>query len=482
MTDELLIPFVTLILVGILAVIAWKRPGWGAVLVLFASIGGFIAGAAFQDVFVAVMAILTWPLMTGIICFTPQSSPLERPWYRTFAKLLLMVFVYAAVLVLMGFLFNFFGALFFILLVIGIIRYVQVSQYTRVLEVISTVAMSIRQSLPLPMALQTAAHGQHRKTADILTNIAHWLTQGYSLSESMRRGYAKCPPAVMAAITAAEAMNQLPRALDTLQADISEKVNEYKRIRPVHPWYPVIILLLVSIIVLGLMVFIIPTFAEVLHDMSDGAAGLPWLTQKLLNVSSWLLGRKGLNLLFTSASIVLLAGLLVHVRFHKRNPQQPRLLSRAGDWIKWHLPVVHWFERNYSQWQLTEILKIGLKAGHPVNTTVRNALSLDMNHCYRRRIAAWLRCIEQGDNLSRSAACCGIGRTIAWSLDESVNKGNAPTILASLEDVYRSRYNYRLNLLNAVLCPLMVIALGCVVGFVVLGMFLPMVKMIQVLL
>ena len=233
---------------------------------------------------------------------------------------------------------------------------------------------------------------------------------------------------------------------------------------------------------MGLMYFIVPTFAEVLSDMTDGQAELPWMTQVLLDIANWLKGRHGLNIFLIFIPFMWIMLHLMFIRFRRRNPEQPLLSSRIGDFLKWHIPMLHWFEENYAQLQLTEILKVGLKAGYPVNTTIRNALALDVNHCYRKRMGKWLARIEQGENISLSASKTGIGRTLAWAMDDSVNKGNAPLILESLEEIYRSRYNYRLNLLNAVACPLMVIGLGVCVGFVVSAMFLPMVKMIEVML
>lgn len=460
----------------------WKMPGWGLVLMPFMMTGIIISGIVLNDVVIFTIGIVLFPATIGIVRWAPQSSPLETPWYKTVAKAVMLFFQYLFILFIMGYAFNVFGGLLFILLVIGIVRYYQVCKYSLSLEIITTIGMSMRQSLPLPMSLTTAAYGQKYKTAKIFNHIAYWLTQGYSLSESIRRGCPKFPPELLATITVAEKMNQLPNAIETIRADIAEKIDDYKKLRPVHPWYPIFVLLIMFFILLGLMYFIVPTFAEVLSDMSDGMAGLPWLTQQLLNFANWLKGRHGLNILVLLILFLWFTLYLTYVRFRKRNPESPKPLSVIGDYLKWHLPVLHWFEANYSQLQLTEILKIGLRAGYPVNLSVRNALGLNMNQCYRNRISKWLVRIEAGDSLVESASQCGIGRTLAWALDGSINKGNTSLILETLEELYRSRYNYRLNLLNAVLCPLMVIGLGICVGLVVLGMFLPMVKMIEVML
>jgi type II secretory pathway component PulF len=111
-------------------------------------------------------------------------------------------------------------------------------------------------------------------------------------------------------------------------------------------------------------------------------------------------------------------------------------------------------------------------AGYPVNTILRNALGLDVNRCYQKRLGKWLERIEAGDNIAQSAKDCGLDKTLAWAMDEKVNKGNAPQILEGLEEVYRNKYNYRRNVLSAASWPLVVLCLGLCVGYVVYAMFM----------
>lgn len=478
-----------LVFVGF-CVLAWKKPGIALILLPFTIVGLFVSGLIYcegeiveEGFVIFLLALLLFPTTIVLVRFAPSSGPLETPWYKAFASAVLMIFQYLIILALLTLVFQYFGPIFFILYVVGIVRYKQTRKYSLAMDILSAIGMSMRQSLPLPMALINAAYGQKQKEAKIFNDIAHWLTQGYCLSEALRRGYPKCPSELLASITAAEKMNQLPRAIGTLQADIEEKVNDYKRFRPVHPWYPLIVSIIAFTMIMALAIFIVPTFAEVLDDMTEGQAGLPFVTQILLNFSNWIIHGSGTQYLLLFAIIFLIFLVLwERLAFHGRRTEHSFFLSRAVDWFKWHLPVVHSLESLNSQQQLVETLKIGLRSGYPVNTTIRNALNLDVNLCYRQRLKRWLETIEAGNDIGRSASEAQIGRMIAWALDDTVNKGNAPMLLESIEEVYRSRYNYRLNLLNAIACPLMVVGLGVAVGFVVFAMFLPMVKIIQVML
>ena len=169
----------------------------------------------------------------GWFAGTPSSSPLETPWYKSFAMAVITVFQYLILLAIMIFIFNVFGLLFFLLFVITVVRYKQTHTYSLALEILSSIGMSMRQSLPLPMALTSAAHGQKQKEAKIFPQaLPIGFPRGIRCRNRLARGYRKCPPELLAAIAAAEKMDQLPKAIETLELDIEEKVNDYKRTRP----------------------------------------------------------------------------------------------------------------------------------------------------------------------------------------------------------------------------------------------------------
>jgi len=249
--------------------------------------------------------------------------------------------------------------------------------------------------------------------------------------------------------------------------------------------YPLMVLTMVALLTLGLMMFIIPTFAEVLGDLGDGAT-LPYTTQLLLDITRWLLGRKGLN---AFVAIILPLFLLIGFRpavrilgrFRRKPAERQGILSAIGDFIKWHLPFFHWFEKNYSLMRLTAILRVGLASGHSVDAAINEACRLNVNSCFRRRIRKWLKCVQRGDNISSSAMKCGIGHSVAWAFDAEINAGNTPEILQMLENFYRENFSYKLNIARAIFGPIMIVMLGGCVGFVTIAMFLPIIKITTVL-
>ncbi|MHC4526198.1 MAG: type II secretion system F family protein, partial [Planctomycetota bacterium] len=269
--------------------LAWKKPGLALVLLPIIAIGMFLSGLIYFDgevvddgIVIFLLPIILLPASTCLIHYSPSSGQLETPRYKTVTKVILTLFKYTLILALFCLAFQFLGPIIFALFIVGAIGLNKAQKCGLVIDIISTIGTSMRQSLPLPTALAAAAHGQKKKVSRVFNNIAHWLTQGCPLSEALRRGYPKCPSNILASITAAEKVDQLPKAIESLQADIAEKMGP-KNIEKSDTFiYPITVLTIAFFIMMGLAIFIIPTFSEVLSDISEGQASLPFATQSLM--------------------------------------------------------------------------------------------------------------------------------------------------------------------------------------------------------
>ncbi len=467
--------------------LSWKKPGIALSLLLLTAGGMFLSGLIYfegekpdESLVIYLLPILLVPISICLVHWGTSSNGLETPWYRTATGIILTIFKYSLLFAVFILVFQFLSPILFILFLIATCQFAQAQKFGLIMDIISTIGTSMRQSLPLPMALTSAACGQNKKEADIFHAIAHWLIQGYPLSEAMKRGYPKCPSDILASIATAEKMDQVPKAIESLGADLSEKISDYKITKPVHAWYPFVVLTILFAMMTGLSIFIIPTFSAVVADISEGQAYLPAATQWLVNFSGWITARKGLNAILVHFIILCVILFVIYVRVRRRNPENPRLLSRLGDWVKWHIPVLGWFEKYFGHLHLVQSLRVGLIGGYPLHTILRNASGLDINQCCQNRIKKWLHQIEAGDDIAQSASACGLDKALAWAMDEKVNKGNAPQILESLEEIYRNTYNYRKNVLSATGWPLVVLALGLAVGWVVYAMFIGIFSLITV--
>ena len=128
--------------------------------------------------------------------------------------------------------------------------------------------------------------------------------------------------------------------------------------------------------------------------------------------------------------------------------------------------------------QTADGLRLALATGRTVDQAIATTLSLDTNLWFRRRLKAWLAAVQQGQDVAAAALQNRLAPALAWAFDTRVNQGNTPAVLDMLESFYRSNYSYRVNLARLILWPSVTVAMACVVGFVAVAVFSPMVAII----
>ena len=471
---------ITILVLVIYIYLGLKMPAIALVTSPFMAGALLVVGAADENGVVMAAAPLIF-LSTLLAVLASKREPDSELWPQIWARWIVIFFVFLLASVTAGVVFGPLGVTGFVLFILfgaSIFAYHLTSRHATAAYVISTIGSSMRQNLPLPMALESAAGGRIDHRARILTKIKQWLVQGCSLSESIRRGYPKCPGYAVAMMAAAERVDQLPLAIKAIEADMVARADDRRRIRPVHPFYPVILMVFTFFIVSGVMLFVIPQFKSILEEMVGGGE-LPRATRILLSISSYFLYKGGwlIGLIITLAIIVTSLS-SIYAKFRPRRPGEPYLISRIGDFVKWHLPILHRFEKDYSMVQVVALLRLSLSAGCPVNDAIDNTLGLDVNHCFRKRLQRWLGRVECGDHIADAAKRCRLGSPLAWAFDDKVNQGNTLSILEMLESFYRSNYSYYVNLARFIMWPCVTLLMGAIVGFIVYSIFMPGIEVI----
>ena len=358
------------------------------------------------------------------------------------------------------------GWVLFIVWLIALVHALLESRRAFVEDVISTLAVAVRQNLPLPSALDAAAGDRRDKPARVLRNVAAYMAEGAPLSYALRMGFRACPGRVLGLITAAEHIGQVAPALRSIEQDLAQHRRDRRAPRPMHPAYP-ILMVLVTLAVACLFGLTLPRFS-----MIFGGFGieLPGPTKAFIQF--------GLPLVKVVAGaalpLVLLVGVIwVYTALRPRRPGRLRWLFLLGDAVKWRLPVLRWFERKRSLLQLIEHLRLSLLAGTTIDDAIASALELDLNACFQPRLRRWLAAVRRGEDPSASARACGLGEPLAWAFDKQANPGRTPEALEFLEAFYRSNCSYKAKIAYYALWPCLTLGLAVLVGTMALVIMLP---------
>jgi len=308
----------------------------------------------------------------------------------------------------------------------------------------------------------------------ILGYVSEDIEGGATLSEAMGR-YPRCFNRLFVNMVAAGEVGGVLDVILNRVADFMEKSERLKAKVKGALVYPVVVLFVAFVIVMGLMIFIVPTFAEVLTDMSDGEGKLPGLTLALLAMSEWLQGRKGLN-----ALMVLMVPFILVAIF--RLLRQFRHTRFGLDWLMLHLPVIGKVSYKTTVARWTRTLATLISAGVPILEALNITRETSGNEVYARMLGKVHQAIRQGDTFANPLRQSKtVDAIVVNMVDVGEETGDLDKMLLKVADNFDEEADVLVGAMMSMLEPILIVVLGGVVGTIVLAMFLPMVTMIQVL-
>jgi type IV pilus assembly protein PilC len=451
-----------------LGLLAFARPSAGFITAF--GIALLLSGFAIERIELVVAGFVVFMAVMAAIVFKESGL-----WARRILITFALVVIVISSFVLLG-QWGLLSLMVFLLFVGTVIGIVMTLELTTAAYVISTISSSVRQNLPLPMAMETVAAGQNDKRARILRNIKKWLVEGYSLSESLKRGYARCPGYATALVAVGERIGQVPQALGVLEQDLVARVNLNKKVRHIPLLYPPILLLLMFTVVLVLMTFVIPNYIGVLSEIGEGK--LPTATIVLMQIAGFIKYNFGWLASLLVLGFVVGGVFYVRIKARPRRPDRPYAISSIGDFIRWHVPILQWYEWNSAMQRIVGMLRLSLNAGCTVNEAIANTLKMDINRCFKRKLREWHDRVERGDDIGQSAQQCGMGSAMAWAFADMHNHCNTLDVLETLESSYRWGYSRAAALARFIIGPCETLCLGLMVGFIVYAIFASLVAMI----
>lgn len=128
--------------------------------------------------------------------------------------------------------------------------------------------------------------------------------------------------------------------------------------------------------------------------------------------------------------------------------------------------------------RIVGMLRLSLNSGCTVNEAIANTIEMDINVCFKRKLREWLKRVERGDDIGRSARQCGMGSAMAWAFADMQNHSNTLDILETLESSYRWGYSRAAAMVRFIIGPCETLCLGLMVGFIAYAIFAPILAVI----
>ena len=224
--------------------------------------------------------------------------------------------------------------------------------------------------------------------------------------------------------------------------------------------YPTVIVSIALLLAAGLIQFVVPVFAEM---FSGFGKELPWLTQKLVDVS------KFVKDWWYIIGGVIVAGVVVFRRW--KATQAGHL---AFDRWKLKLPVFGLLNQKAAIGRFCRLLAQMVAAGVPILKSLEVvAGSLD-NYVLENSVLAARKEVEQGNQLSPSLQGKPFMPILMVRMLAAGEKaGKVEDMLESVADSYDEEVEVMLATLTSLMEPFLMVFLGAIIGTIVTAMFLP---------
>ncbi|UCG34255.1 MAG: type II secretion system F family protein [Phycisphaerales bacterium] len=347
------------------------------------------------------------------------------------------------------------------------------TQFTRQLSTLQDAGLPILRSLQILEQQQKS--GLLKK---VLGEVAGDVEGGATLSEAMAKHPKAFDRLYCNMVAAGEAGGVLDVILRRL-ADFMESAEKLKRKVKGAMVYPVAVILFALGIVTGIMITVVPKFKEIFKDFETG---LPNVTLVLLKISDFVVGKKDVDgdrvdtlpgwiiILVSPVAFYLLLKLI----------RQSKVGSYAMDAIALRLPVLGQILGKTAVARFTRTLGTLIAAGVPILEALSITRETAGNAVFAKALGLVHDSIREGESFAQPLrASKVIDGLVINMIDVGEETGELDKMLYKVADNYDEEVDALVGSLVSLLEPAIVVVLGTIVGFIVIALFLPLVKLIN---
>lgn len=331
-------------------------------------------------------------------------------------------------------------------------------------------ATLLRAGLPLLRGLEVLARQERNQVLRrMIEALAEALKSGGTLSEALAQHPHAFDRLYINMIKAGEAGGMLDVVLDRL-ARFQEKSLQLKGKITTAMVYPLIVVAVAGFILAGLLVFVVPKFNQIFADLLKGAP-LPPLTRAVLTVSDAVKSHYLVVL-----GVIVALGLVLRV--FRRTPGGARLLDT---WTV-KLPLFGELFLKAIIARFGRTLGTLLSSGVPILP----ALLITRDTCGNSRVADAITevhdRVKEGAPVARPLEATQVFPPMVTSMIEvGEHTGQLPAMLGKVADLYEDEVDNAVAGLSALLEPLLILLLALIVGTIVIALFLPIIRIVQLL-
>lgn len=311
-----------------------------------------------------------------------------------------------------------------------------------------------------------ATQATNPKLKAMLNDVQSEVEGGSTLSKALEKYPSVFDRLFVGLVNAGEIGGALEEALQRLSQFLEKDVEMRRKIKSAMT-YPVIIMCFAGMVVVGLMTFVLPKFMTLFKDL--GIEELPAPTQVLDTCSKFILSKWYWCIIF----IIIF---FVSIRMFGRTKVGRRIFDR----MKLKAPVFGKLNHKVALARFSRTLSTLLSSGVGILQAMETVAGTVSNDIISDAILEARARIREGDKIGEPLARSGwFPPMVVQMIAIGEESGSLDPMLAKVADFYEDEVDAAIASLTSAIEPVLIVALGGVVGFIVISLFLPLVAIIQ---
>jgi type IV pilus assembly protein PilC len=254
----------------------------------------------------------------------------------------------------------------------------------------------------------------------------------------------------------------------TRLAEFQEKAQKIKNKVVAAMVYPMIVMVLALGIMTFLLIFIVPRFQAIFHEML-GDKPLPGITIFVIGIST-----------FVQEHWAILLGALVAAIVGYKVAARTRGGRDILDRVKLRMPVFGDLIRKTAISRFSRTLGTLVTSGVPILQALTITRETAGNNVIARAISQVHDSVKEGESIVLPLETSGAFPPMVISMiDVGEETGQLPEMLLKIAEVYDDEVDNSVAAVTSLLEPMMIVFLAVVVGTIVIALFMPLISIIS---
>lgn len=333
---------------------------------------------------------------------------------------------------------------------------------SRQLATMINAGLSLLRALSI-LAEQTESAPLAKVVAQVRTDVE----TGVAFSLALGKHPDVFPPLMVNMVRAGEVGGFLDEVLLSVASNFEDEVKLRGKIKSAMT-YPVIVFIVAIIAMIGMLLFIVPIFAGMYASLGGQ---LPLLTRVLMMMSTvmkWAIGP-------------VIVGIVAFAVWWRQHKNDDAVRERVDPW-KLKVPVFGLLTRKIAVSRFTRNFGTMIHAGVPILQALDIVGETSGSIVIEHAAKAVQESVRRGESLSGPLAQHPVfPPMVVQMISVGEDTGALDTMLAKVSDFYDSEVEAMTEQLTSLIEPIMIVGVGGIIGFIVVGMYMPIFQIANVI-